>query len=315
VWIVFLESYGATSYDLASMSEELAESRVRFAEAVEESGRQAVSAFVESPTFGGGSWLAHASFMTGLHVDHSGAYDLLLTQARDTLPRRFKRAGYRAVALMPGLRQGWPEGSFYGFDEIYGEQKLAYRGPDFGWWRIPDQYALAKFDALEAASVSRPPLMVFFPTISTHIPFRPTPPYQPDWARLAGDRPYDRKDVERSLAAAPEWLNLAPAYVDSLRYTYDYWAGYLRARESSDFVLIMLGDHQPAASVTGEGARWDVPVHVVATRPEILRDLEAAGFTRGTMPQGTSIAPMHALAPLLLDAFAGSSAVSRVAPR
>src|SRR5690606_34228379 len=201
VWVVFLESYGATSYDLESMSAALAESRVRFAEAVQESGREAVSAFVESPTFGGGSWLAHASFMTGLHVDHSGAYDLLLTQARDTLPRRFKRAGYRAVALMPGLRQGWPEGSFYGFDEIYGEQKLAYRGPEFGWWRIPDQFALARFDALEAASVSRPPLMVFFPTISTHIPFRPTPPYQPDWARLASDRPYDPEDVERSLAA------------------------------------------------------------------------------------------------------------------
>lgn len=312
VLLVFLESYGATSYDDPDMADALADARARFADAVRSSGRQAVSAYVESPTFGGSSWLAHSSMMTGLHVEHGGDYQLLLTQDRDSLPRRFRRSGYRSVAMMPGLRQGWPEGAFYGFDDIYGVAALGYRGPEFGWWSIPDQYALAKLDELELSSRgdSRPPVFVFFPTISTHIPFRPTPPYQPDWSRLTTAEPFDAEPLERSLEAQPEWLDLAPAYVDSLRYAYDYWSGYLTARPDADFVLIMLGDHQPASSVTGEGARWDVPVHVIASRPDVLAALEREGFAPGVTPRGGALLPMHELAPLLLAAFAGEPIVS-----
>ena len=42
------------------------------------------------------------------------------------------------------------------------------------------------------ASHRAAPLFVFFPTISTHIPFSPTPPYQPDWPRAL-----DRASVRR----------------------------------------------------------------------------------------------------------------------
>ena len=97
-----------------------------------------------SPTFGGGSWLAHASFMSGVEVRDTGDYTLLLTQRRETWPKLFEAAGYRAVAVMPGLRSAWPEGAFYGFDTIYDALALDYRGPDFGWWRIPDQFSLAR---------------------------------------------------------------------------------------------------------------------------------------------------------------------------
>jgi hypothetical protein len=313
VLLVFLESYGAASYDDEAMTEALSGARAEFADAVRTSGRGAASAFVEAPTFGGASWLSHASLMTAMPIDHGGAYDLLLTQRRDSLPRRFKRSGYRAVALMPGLRSGWPEGAFYGFDEVYGAEALAYRGPEFGWWRIPDQYALAKLDELELSRTSRPPVFVFFPTISTHIPFRPTPPYQPDWSRLATAQPFDAAQLDARLAQDPEWLNLAPAYVDSLRYAYEYWSGYLNARPSSDFVLVVLGDHQPAASVSGEGARWDVPVHVIASRPEVLAALQRAGFEPGLTPRGAALGPMHELTSLLLDAFAGDPILSDAA--
>ena len=59
--------------------------------------------------------------------------------------------GYRVLALMPGLKQAWPEGEYFRFDTIYGEAALDYRGPAFGWWRIPDQFALARFDELPEA--------------------------------------------------------------------------------------------------------------------------------------------------------------------
>jgi hypothetical protein len=303
VMLVFMESYGAIAYDNAGIAARVTPSRAEFARAVSESGRYAASAFVASPTFGGGSWLAHMSLMTGLDVRDQGVYKLLLTQQRDTLPGRFATEDYRVVALMPGLKNAWPEGAFYALETVYGERALAYPGPDFGWWRIPDQFSLAKFAALELDPAERRPVFLFFPTINTHMPFKPTPPYQADWPRLLSGAPYDEAVAARALIALPEWTDLQPAYADSLVYTFEYWSSFMRERDAEDFVLVLLGDHQPPATVSGPDARWDVPVHVIASRPEIIDTLVGAGFTAGMTPEGATLAPMHELTALLLQAF------------
>ena len=145
--LVFAESYGAITYDAPDVAAGLRESRAALADAVRDSGRQVVSAYVDSPTFGGGSWLAHLSLISGVEVRDQFAYTSLMASQRETILTNFKRRGYRTVALMPGMRQAWPEGAFYRFDQIYGRDLLEYKGPQFGWWSIPDQYALAKLDA------------------------------------------------------------------------------------------------------------------------------------------------------------------------
>ncbi len=207
VLLIFLESYGAVTYDSAPIAAIVANGRRELAAAAEATGREVSSAFVESTTFGGSSWLAHSSLLTGLDVREPGTYDLLLTQQRPTLPKQFASAGYRTLAVMPGLKNDWPEGAFYGFDAILGERELDYRGPEFGWWRIPDQYSLAKLDSLALTSGARAPVFVFFPTINTHIPFRPTPPYQPDWTRVLGPHPFDDAAAAASIAQSPDWTS------------------------------------------------------------------------------------------------------------
>jgi hypothetical protein len=197
---------------------------------------------------------------------------------------------------------------FYGFGEIYSGSRLDYWGPQFGWWDIPDQYAVAKMDALEVARRPRPPLFVFLPTVSTHIPFSPVPPYQPDWQRVLTKDPYDAADVDRVMDEQPDWLHLGPGYAKALEYTYRTLAGYLRLRTDPAFVMILLGDHQPPAAVTGEGASWDVPVHIIASRAihgALLERLESHGFRPGLAPAHPDIGHMQALVPMLLDAFGG----------
>ncbi len=305
VELVFLESYGAVSYDVPGIAHVVAPARGAFAAAVHATGRRVFSTYVESPTFGGGSWLAHISLMSGTEIRDPGDYALMMTQRRDTLPKKFVGAGYHAIAVMPGTRNEWPEGSFYGFDAIYGEREVDYRGPDFGWWRIPDQFTLARVEALAAEEGRRRPLFLFLPTINTHIPFLPIPPYQPDWQRLAGSEPFAPADVQASLARVPDWMSLQAPYADSFVYTFTYLAGYLHERMPADAVLILLGDHQPAASVTGPGARWDVPVHVVTRNDDIAAALLAAGFVEGVeLPANAhSTRKMHELTPVLLHAF------------
>jgi hypothetical protein len=310
VLLVFLESYGAVSYDRPAFRTTLAASRARLAEALQATQRAAVSAFIESPTFGGSSWLAHSSLLAGVDVRDPQTYRLLLTRDCDTLAHRFARRGYRSLALMPGLRHAWPEGAFYGFEHIYDQRALDYSGPEFGWWRIPDQYALARLDQLEIASTPRQPLFIFYPTISSHLPFRPTPPYQANWARVLTQDPFEARSLEASLTRSPDWTNLGPAYTDALDYSFTWLAGYLEKHADADLVVIVLGDHQPAANVSGTNAAWEVPVHVITHRVDILEPLRAAGLQPGLKPERPALGRMHELTTLLLHSFDSAQAPS-----
>jgi hypothetical protein len=84
---------------------------------------------------------------------------------------------------------------------------------------------------------------------------------------------------------------------------YQSMAGYIRLRADRDFVMILIGDHQPAAAVSGEGAPRDVPVHIVTRRAEVLERLISRGFRPGLAPVRPSLGPMSALTSVLLDAF------------
>ena len=303
VVVQFIESYGASAYDIAAVAATVAPAQEDFASSIAETKRRVVSAFIDSPTFGGNSWLAHASFMTGLDINHLSTYDLLMTQQRTTLSDTFTAQGYRPVALMPGLRADWPEGAFYGFSSIYGAAEINYTGPEFGWWRIPDQYSLQRLYDLEIAKQERQPLFLLFTSITPHMPFRPTPPLQPDWSRLRTETPYDQPEVEAALALLPEWNNLQPAYAGTLAYTFQYLAAYMRQYPADDFVWILLGDHQPPAVVSGVDARWDVPVHIVTSDDTLIEKLLALGFLEGMNPANQPINSMHELVPGLLEAF------------
>jgi hypothetical protein len=135
------------------------------------------------------------------------------------------------------------------------------------------------------------------------MPFSPIPPLQPDWSRMLSPHPYDAAPLRQALATTPQWTHLGQSYVATVQYFFDSFASYLRHRPDEHFVVILLGDHQPASSVSGEGASWDVPVHVIASRPEILRALQADGFQSGLTPTGPAIGTMNQLTEWLLAAF------------
>jgi hypothetical protein len=306
VFVIFIESYGAISYQRPEIASKLDAVRERFAADARDTHRSVVSAYVKSPTFGGSSWLAHISLLSGIEVRDPDTNAKLMTAQRDTLVRAFDRGGFRTVGLMPGLRQNWPEGGFYGFDEIYGANRLDYWGPEFGWFAIPDQFSLYRIDELEVRKSPRAPLFVFFPTISTHFPFHPTPPYQPNWQRMTDRKPFDGPDIVRAYSRQPDWSDFGPGYVDAMAYDFASIGGFLRRESDRDLVMVLLGDHQPAAAVSGEGATWDVPVHVIAsesTRKAVLDRLRDRGLRDGLTPLSPSIGGIHQLLPILLEAF------------
>lgn len=305
--LVFLESYGAVTYDHDEFARTLDPRRAELLDRARAHGLDIVSGFVESPTFGGSSWLAHVSFITGIEVKDEGTNVRMMARPRRTLVTALKERGYRTVAVMPGLQEVWPEGAFYKFDRIYGTAELEYTGPSFGWWPIPDQFALAQLEKLELAPPDRAPVFAFLPTTSTHTPFSPTPPYQPTWARMHTSTPYDEDAYQKAWAEPPDWLNLGPSYVRSIDYVFATLAGFVAEPRTRDLVIVLVGDHQPPAAVSGEHAPWDVPVHVLSSRRGLLDALLARGFTSGMQPSRAPLMRMHELMPALADAMDGAN--------
>jgi hypothetical protein len=340
VLIVFAEAYGAVTLDRPEIARGLDSHRKKLADAITASGRQVVSARLVSPTFGGASWLAHASLLSGLDMRDPSDYQLLLTTRRPTLVRHFAANGYRTVGWLPGIQLPWPEGAFYGFDRYADAERIGYTSRAFGFWRIPDQASMALIHAQEfggnfgpapepvfdsgrgvdsgnsgegplppavrAASEGgavRAPRLIVFPTVTTHAPFRALPPYREDWASLLGAEAFRADEVEAAEAVPTSWSNPLPAYLASMRYQFDWLTDYLVRYAPANLVTIVIGDHQPIGSVSGPEQPWDVPVHIIARNPALLERFKSAGFVAGLYPPTTALGPTHALTPILIDAF------------
>ncbi len=304
VLLVFAESYGAVTFDDAVQAAALAAPRAELADAIQASGRWVVSARVTAPTFGGSSWLSHAALLSGVDTSDPADNDLLMTSQRPTLVRHFARHGYRTVGWMPGLKRAWPEGTFYGFDRLADDAGIGYRGVDFGYWRIPDQAAVALLQAQELErTAARPPRLVVFPTTSTHAPFHPLAPLATDWPSLTTAEAYTPAQVADAQATSASLRQPLPRYLQSMRYQHAWMADYLRHRAPHPLVMVIVGDHQPPALVSGRGASWDVPVHVVADDPALLQRLLGSSFVPGLTPPAKALGPMPRLTSVLLNAF------------
>lgn len=307
VLLLFAESYGVTTLERPEQARALAASRERLALALQRSGRHVVSARVRSPTFGGASWLAHAALLSGVDTRDPNDHDLLLTTKRPTLVSHFARHGYRTVGWMPGMQRPWPESAFYGFERYADANAIGYTGPVFGYWRIPDQASMALLHAQELGAApgrARQPRFVVFPTLETHAPFHPLAPYQNAWERLLTAAAYSPEQLAEALAApSGPPSGWGPAYVRAMAHTFEWLGDYLAERAPPALLTIVIGDHQPLAAVSGAGASWDVPVHVISRDEALLQRLRAAGFVSGLEPGPRALGAMHELTEVLARAF------------
>jgi hypothetical protein len=282
--LFLLESYGRVAFSNAAMYAQLKPSREALAAQIKVSGMQVVSAFAASTTFGGGSELAQLALLSGINTSDPIVHDLLLTTQRPTLLTLFHDRGYETFGVYPALTWDWPEKSFYKFDKFLDARDLGYKGPKLGYWSLPDQFALARLSQLHPVTTQSPKRFTFFPSITSHMPFHPVPPYLSDWTKILTDKPFDDVQMAAVNAQKEDWFNMRPGYTGMMDYNYQWLAGYLAQPRVRDAIFVVLGDHQPAANVTGEGATWDVPIHIISANPELLQRFVARGFKPGLEP-------------------------------
>jgi hypothetical protein len=299
--LFFLESYGAINFDHADLRKALRPEYQSLQKQLTAGSWSVASAFITSSTFGGGTDLAHMALLSGVDTRDPRRHDVLLTSQRPTLVSQFRSRGFETFGFYPGLDWDWPEGTFFNYEHLIDGRRLMYGGPKLGYWKIPDQFAVARFLQLFPVHSESKPRFEFFASSTSHFPFSPVPPYVSDWAKVLGSEPFDRTEVSRLQNSRTDWLNMLPSYAGMVAYNLKWLTGYFQQTHSRDFVMLVLGDHQPASAVTGEGASWDVPVHIISSRPDLIDRFVAAGFTKGFDADRQALGTLSELTGVLLD--------------
>ena len=306
VLLLFVESYGRVAVQDSSFSPRINALLARSTAQLRADGFSSRSAFLSSSTFGGLSWLAHITLQSGIRIGTQRGYDQLVKSDRLTLTRAFKRAGWRAVAAMPANKRTWPEGStFYDYDKIYDRRNVGYRGPGFGLPPMPDQYVLGALQRQELARRRRRPVFAEVDLISSHAPWTRIPRLVP-WDDVGDGSIFHRVPVEESTRATlfGDADRARRAYGHSIEYTMSTIVSFVRRYGGDDLVVVLLGDHQPATIVSGQGASHDVPISIIAHDPKVTDQIAGWGWEDGLRPSPEApVWPMAAFRDRFLTAF------------
>ena len=281
----FIESYGISSL-ADDRFNHLIDPRLDAMEAaVSAAGLHMVSGRLRSPVQGGQSWLAHATMLSGQWIDTQLDYEILLASDYPTLIDDMAVTGHDTVAVMPAITQDWPEGRAFGYNRIYESTTMDYQGPPFNWVTMPDQYTWSWFQrSVREQTVG--PIFAEVALISSHAPWVPILPVLDDWDSVGNGTTFNQwqgaGEPPASLWREPE--RVREHYALAIDYALNVATGYATRHVDEDTLLVLLGDHQPAPLVTGEGASRDVIVHVISGNPELLAPFLASGSGGGGLP-------------------------------
>jgi hypothetical protein len=306
VLLVFVESYGRVALEHPAIAPEVNGLLTRGTDSLRAAGFSARSAFLTSSTYAGVSWLAHGTLQSGLWIDSQARYNQLLQSDRLTLSAAFQRAGWRTVAAVPSNTEDWPEGrSFYRLDTLYDSRNLGYAGPKFGYASMPDQFTLAALQRHELAPSDRSPVMAEIDLVSSHGPWVPLPRLV-DWKAVGdgsvfADQPDQGPSADEVLGDA----DLSKAvYGEAIQYTLSTLISFVETYGDDDLVVIAVGDHQPAKSVSGKNASRDVPITIIAHDTEVMDRITSWGWQPGMLPKPDApVWPMDAFRDRFLTAY------------
>ncbi|HSA81615.1 MAG TPA: sulfatase-like hydrolase/transferase [Geminicoccaceae bacterium] len=308
VLLMYVESYGRSALDQERYAATLVPRLEEFERLLADAGLLAASGWLTSPTVGGQSWLAHGTIESGLWLPDQRHYDLLVTSDRLTLTKAFAKAGYRTIAVKPAITMPWPEGESLGFERVYAAADLGYAGLPYNWVTMPDQYTLSVLERRERSKRARP-LFAEVSLISSHAPWTPIPPVLDDWAAF-GDGAVFSQWAEMGDPPEVVWRDterVRHQYTLALDYVLGVLASYAVRFVDDRTLLIVVGDHQAAPLITGEGAGRDVPIHVIGGAPRLLEPFLAWGFTPGMQPAGAPSRRMDVFRDWFLGAFSDRS--------
>ncbi|MEU9151715.1 sulfatase [Streptomyces sp. NPDC048417] len=295
VLFTFVESYGRTAIEDPAMARQVGAVLTEGTASLKAAGFDARSGWLRSPVIGAGSWMCHATLLSGLWINNQQRYRHLVSGDRMTLNKYFRKTGaWRTVGVVPGVRRAWPEAGFFGLDRSYDSTHLGYRGPYFSWSPVPDQFTLEAFERLELGRRNRRPMMAEIVLASSHQPWAPLP-RMIGWQDLGDGSVFGpiRRAGKDPAEVWKDTESVRTEYRVSVEYSLRSLIGFMGRYADANTVLVFLGDHQPRPEVVAGSPRRDVPITIVAHDPKVLDRVAGWGWTPGLKPAGD--APIWAM--------------------
>ncbi len=303
VYLILVESYGRATFEWPPLVEATASTLDAFESDLKGRGFHVATGLLNSTTYGGQSWLAHATLDTGIPTRGQLEFEIVLAKKPLAIGTFFRRAGYRTVLVQPNTTRAWTEGDFYDFEARYVNKDFGYRGPSFAWATMPDQFVLDFIHRREIAERKRP-LFIQYVLVSSHAPWSKLPTVVEDWSLLGNGSIFHRTRMERFPIEWPNFDNATEAYARSIVYDFDVLRRYVGKFIDDGSLVIILGDHQPVAEVNGETWEMGVPVHVLSRNPELVHPFVTRGYQPGMRPNLAGFAQgLETLFPSLLVDF------------
>lgn len=305
VIVVFVESYGRTSFDTPLFSDLHLRTLERGQEDLESRGLSMASGFLASPTKGGQSWLAHATLANGLWVDGQTRYGAVLASERKTLFHFAAEAGFHTAAVMPQITLDWPESSVMGFETILAAADLGYEGLSFNWVTMPDQFTFAAMDRLlRTERGDERPVFIQMATGTSHAPWVPVPDLV-SWDSIGNGSIFDPMALA---GESPDvvWRDrdrVRAQYRLAIDYALEVVLSYAALHAENPPLIIVVGDHQAVGFVALD-ERPDVPIHVIGPDYLVDRAAEDWGLTQGLIPSPDApVVPMDQMRDRILQSF------------
>ena len=286
VHLILIESYGQTVLERPLFVAAMRDTFDSFESELDARGYSMVSNVLDSPTYGGHSWLAHATLDTGIRTENQLEYEVVCAEKPKAIAQFFRDAGYRTVLAGPGTTRPWPKGDFLGFEHKYYLWNFEYAGPSYAWATMPDQYVLDFIARRELAAASEP-LFIQYILVSSHASWSDLPPLVDDWSKIENGAIYRTLETRHFPVVWPNFAQASEPYIESVRYDFQVLQRYLADFVKDDSLVIILGDHQPVADVNGHSPSHGVPIHVLSRAPALLEPFAARGYTKGMRPHPT----------------------------
>ena len=305
LYVIFIESYGATVIDRPLFAEQVKPALAQIQTRLAARGFASASARMVSATYGGMSWLAHATLLTGVPTTDQMQYELLGVARPRSLARIAHNAGYHTILVQPNTNRQSHTADFYDFDETVKNWDFDYAGPAFAWASMPDQYVL---DYVRRQVVARRegPLFLLYNLISSHAPWTHVPTLVEDWSQVGDGRIYYNHPLRRAYTNWPSFEHAAEPYLRSILYEWQVLEAYLTKFVDDDSLFVILGDHQPVSEITLNSPSWAVPVHVISRDASLVAPFVDQGYTAGLLPSN-EVAPMETFMVELLRTFSAGA--------
>ena len=293
IYLIFVESYGSVLYKRTHFRPPYTALLRELEETLHNAGWHTTTALSESPTWGGGSWLAYTSLLFGLRIDNHPQYLSLRNKYQvgsyPSLGNTLQQQGYHYVwlsALDENLADiAWARYTrLLGVDELIRNDDMQFIGPRYGWGPAPpDQWVLNWANEQVKAHTDKP-LLLFTITQNSHYPWHPHPTLVDDWHTL--NEPAPEEEFVDPDTISPEAMRRH--YMNAVDYQLRMLTQFILDNGDENSLFVLVGDHQPPA-VSRRDDGWSTPIHIVSKDAALIDSFADYGFVPGLTV--TNLAP------------------------